>query len=116
AQLVYAGDMESPETARFYQTIQERLTTITTDLLFFALELNRIEDAPLAEKLQAPALAHYKPWLDQVRVFRRHQLSDELERLLHEKQVVGRSAWTRLFDETIAALRFTVDGKKLTSS
>ncbi|MBX6321224.1 MAG: M3 family oligoendopeptidase [Rhodospirillaceae bacterium] len=116
AQLVYAGNMEDPQVARFYQTTQERLSAITTEILFFTLELNRIDDGPLAEKLAAPALARYRPWLDQVRAFRRHQLSDELERMLHEKQVTGRNAWTRLFDETIAALRFTVDGRSLTAS
>ncbi|MEA2781382.1 MAG: oligoendopeptidase, partial [Rhodospirillaceae bacterium] len=76
AQLVYAGNMTDPETARFYQTIQERLTDISADTLFFTLELNRLDDAELAAKLRAPKLAHYRPWLDVVRAFRPHQLSD----------------------------------------
>ena len=115
-QLLYAGDMSDPEIARFYQTIQERLTDISSDLLFFTLELNRLDDAALQKRLQAKELAHYAPWLRDIRAFRAHQLSDELEKLLHEKQVAGRAAWNRLFDETIAALRFPVDGKELTSS
>jgi oligoendopeptidase F len=114
AQLVYAGNMTDPETARFYQTIQERLTDISADTLFFTLELNRLDDAELAAKLRAPKLAHYRPWLDVVRAFRPHQLSDEAERLLHDKSVVGRAAWNRLFDETLAAQRFQVDGRSLT--
>ena len=116
AQLLYAGDMSDPEIARFYQTIQERLTDISSELLFFTLELNRLEEAALEEKLRAPELARYAPWLRDIRAFRPHQLADELEKLLHEKQVAGRAAWNRLFDETIAALRFPVDGKELTSS
>ena len=116
AQLLYAGDMSDPEIARFYQTIQERLTDISSDLLFFTLELNRLDDAALREKLRAPELARYAPWLRDIRAFRPHQLSDELEKLLHEKQVAGRAAWNRLFDETIASLRFSIDGKELTSS
>ncbi len=116
AQLLYAGDMSDPEIARFYQTIQERLTDISSELLFFTLELNRIDDAALAEKLNAPELARFAPWLRDIRAFRPHQLADELEKLLHEKQVAGRTAWNRLFDETMAALRFPVEGKELTSS
>jgi oligoendopeptidase F len=116
ASLVYAGDMSDPEIGRFYQMMQERVTDIGSTLLFFTLELNKLEDADLTEKLRAPALAHYAPWLRDVRVFRPHQLSDELERMLHEKYVAGRAAWTRLFEETMAALRFPVEGKDLTSA
>ncbi|HXV25700.1 MAG TPA: M3 family oligoendopeptidase [Alphaproteobacteria bacterium] len=116
AQLLYAGDMSDPAITRFYQTIQERLTDISSELLFFALELNRIGDAELEAKLTAPELARYAPWLRDIRAFRPHQLSDELEKILHEKHVVGRAAWNRLFDETMTALRFPVDGKELTSS
>ena len=116
AGLVHAGDMSDPEIGRFYQTMHERVNEISTDLLFFTLELNRIDDETLAAKQTAPELAHYAPWLRDVRAFRPHQLSDEIERLLHEKSVAGRSAWSRLFDETEAALRFRVGGKELTSS
>ncbi len=118
ASLVHAADMSTtPEIGRFYQGMHERVNDISTELLFFALELNRIEDAALDEKMAAPELAHYAPWLrDVVRLFRPHQLDDELEKLLHEKSVAGRGAWTRLFDETEAALRFRVKGKTLTSA
>jgi oligoendopeptidase F len=116
AQLVYSGDMSSAENGRFYQSMQERVTEIGSDLLFFSLEINRIEDADLEEKLQSPELAHYRSWLRDVRVFRPHQLSDELEEMLHEKSVAGRGAWMRLFDETMAGLRFEMDGETLTAA
>ena len=117
AQLVYARDMSDAEIGRFYQTMQERTTAISTDLLFFTLALNRLDEAALEAKLaESPALARYRPWLRDQRAFREHQLSDELERLLHEKHVVGRAAWVRLFDETMAALRFPLDGEELTSA
>ena len=83
-------------------------------MIFFTLELNRLEDAVLEAKLKDPALAHWQPWLRDLRVFRPHQLSDELEKLLHEKEVTGRSAWSRLFDETIAGMRVPVNGEELT--
>ncbi len=116
AYLVYARDMSDPEVGQFFQNTQERVNAISTVLLFFTLELNRLEDAVLNAKLASPELAHYRPWLRDLRAFRRHQLGDDLEKLLHEKYVAGRAAWTRLFDETMAGLRFPVDGKELTSA
>jgi oligoendopeptidase F len=114
AELTRSGNVADPEIARFFQTMHERINAISTELLFFALELNRIDDAALDTKLADPALGHYRPWLRDVRAFRPHQLSDELEKLLHEKSVAGRAAWVRLFDETIAELRFPFRGRDLT--
>ncbi len=116
AQLMFSADSSDPAVGKFYQTMQERVTSISSELLFFSLELNRIEEAPLAEKLRDPALARWQPWLRDLRVFRPHQLSDEVEKLLHEKEVTGRSAWSRLFDETIANMRIPLNGEKLTVS
>src|SRR5204863_3498505 len=114
ASLVHAGNLSDPEIGRFYQTMQERTNAVSTALLFFTLELNRLDDAHLDAKLADPRLAHYRPWLRDTRAFRPHQLSDEIEKLLHEKYVAGRAAWTRLFDETIAELRFPFRGRNLT--
>jgi oligoendopeptidase F len=116
AGLLYAGDMSDPEIGKFYQTIQEQLNTIGTAALFFTLELNRIADEDLAAKFSAAELGRWRPWLRDVRAFRPHQLSDELEKLLHEKYVTGRAAWSRLFDETLAGLRFSIGGQDLTNA
>ena len=115
AQLVYAGNVSDPEIGRFYQSMQERVNDISADLLFFTLELNDIGEKALAKQLKAPEASKYRPWLDDVRSFRPHQLGEEMERLLHDKRVAGRAAWNRLFDETMADMRFDHDGKKLTS-
>jgi oligoendopeptidase F len=109
-QLLFSGDSNDPAIGRFYQSTSERVTAISSHLLFLTLELNRLDEADLEPKLRDPALAHWRPWLRDVRVFRPHQLSDELEKLLHEKEVTGRAAWSRLFDETIAGLRVPVPG------
>jgi oligoendopeptidase F len=116
ASLVHAGDLSDPEIGRFYQTIQEKINAISTTLLFFTLEINRLDEAELEAKQADPALARYRPWLRDTRAFRPHQLSDEVEKLLHEKYVAGRAAWTRLFDETIADLRFPIGGRELTEA
>ncbi len=111
AQLYHAADVSDREVGRFYQTTMERLSAITTNLIFFTLELNRIEDKDLQTMLAADKdLARYAPWLRDVRAARPHQLADDQERLLHEKQVTGRAAWVRLFDETMADMRFDIDG------
>ncbi len=116
ASLVHAGNLADPEIGQFFQTMQERTNAVSTTLLFFTLELNRLEDADLEAKEANPALARYRPWLRDTRAFRPHQLSDEIEKLLHEKCVAGRAAWTRLFDETIADLRFPIGGRELTEA
>jgi oligoendopeptidase F len=116
AHLVYAGDMGDAEIGRFFQTMQERVNGITSTILFFTLEVNRVDDRTLDEQLKDPALARYAPWLRDTRAFRPYQLADDIEKLLHEKSIAGRSAWIRLFDETMAALRFPMDDKSLTSA
>ncbi|MEI6205060.1 MAG: oligoendopeptidase F, partial [Enhydrobacter sp.] len=106
AQLYYAQNQADSERGRFAQDVSEKLNDIYAKLVFLGLELNKIEDDDLATKLKEPALAKYGPWLRDRRVFRPHQLSDELEKLLHDQSVVGSAAWSRLFDETIARLRY----------
>jgi oligoendopeptidase F len=106
AQLYYAQDQADPRRGQFAQNVSEKLNDVGTKLLFFRLELNKIEDADLAAKLKDAGLARYEPWLRDVRLFRPHQLSDELEKFQHDQSVVGSSAWSRLFDETIARLRY----------
>jgi len=117
AQLVFSGDAQNSENGRFYQTMQERVTTISSFLVFFTLELNRLEEAALEARLrESPALARFRPWLRDLRVWLPHQLPDEMEKLLHEKEVTGRAAWNRLFDETMANMNVTVSGEEMSVS
>ncbi len=99
--------------AKFLSDLQEKITNFTTPLVFFSLELNRVEDDRLAAHFSANAdLARYKPVFDRIRAMKPYQLSDELEKFLHDLGVVG-DAWEKLFDETIAGLEFNVDGNEL---
>ncbi len=100
--------------AKFMADCQDKITNYTTPLVFYGLEFNRLEDDHLAGLLNANAdLARYKPVFDRMRAMKPHQLSDELEKFLHDQSTVGAAAWNRLFDETMAALEFTVDGETL---
>jgi oligoendopeptidase F len=123
---VVAGRVMSYAGLRYYQNTldagraklmadcQDRVTAATTPLVFFSLEFNRLDDGHLAGLLAADAdLARYKPVFDRMRAMRPHQLSDELERFLHDTSTVGAAAWNRLFDETMAGLTFVVEGEAM---
>jgi len=103
-----------PERAKFMSDMQDKLTEHTTKLVFYGLEFNRLDEEALSKLLsQDTALARYKPVFDRMRAMKPYQLSDEMERFLHDQSVVGATAWNRLFDETIASLVFTIDGEDL---
>ena len=109
----YQNTMDS-ERAKFMADCQDRITGFTTPLVFFTLEFNRIEDAALEARLAENAdLARYRPVFDRLRAMKPYQLSDELERFLHDQSVVGAAAWNRLFDETTAGLTFEIEGEAL---
>ena len=116
AQLWFAKDVSDSERGRFHQGVQERVTAISSYTLFVTLEINHLDDAVFAAKLSSPVVARYRPWLDEVRAYRPHQLADDLENYIHDKSVAGRGSWTRLFDETMARLRFPIDSQSLTSA
>ena len=110
--LRYYQNTTDPERAKAISDAQDKVTAFTTPLVFFSLELNRIEDDKLDALFGDNAdLARYKPIFDRMRAMRPYQLSDELEKFLHDQSTVGAAAWNRLFDETIAGLEFEVGGE-----
>ena len=113
AQLYYVGDTTDAARGKFYGDVSSKHTEISTQLLFFELELNRIDDAALEKAMQVPALNHYRSWIENLRKEKPYQLDDKLEELFLEKSQTGYSAFNRLFDETMADLRFEVDGQSL---
>ncbi|MFP4045321.1 MAG: M3 family oligoendopeptidase [Rhodosalinus sp.] len=113
AGLRYYQQTTDADRAKFLSDCQERITDYTTPLVFFTLEINRLPDDHLDALFARNAdLARYKPVFDRIRKMKPYQLSDELEKFLHDMGAVG-DAWERLFDETIAGLTFDVDGDEL---
>ncbi len=107
----YQNTMDS-DRAKFMADAQDKITTFTTPMVFFSLEFNRLDEAHLSALIAANAdLARYKPVFDRMRAMRPYQLSDELEKFLHDQSTVGSAAWNRLFDETMAGLMFSVAGE-----
>src|SRR6478752_5407302 len=92
AGLVHAGDSVDPAISKFYGDVSERLTNASVHLLFFALELNRVDDAVIERAMRAPELAHYRPWIEDLRKDKPYQLEDRVEQLFHEKSQSGYSA------------------------
>jgi len=111
AGLLYAANTADPVRAKFYGDLQETITQITTDLVFFELEINAIDEKILAQALNHPTLARYKPWFDDLRREKPYQLDEKLEQVFHEKSVTSRASWNRLFNETMTSLRFNVEGE-----
>ncbi|MEM7177802.1 MAG: M3 family oligoendopeptidase [Pseudomonadota bacterium] len=113
AGLLYYQNTTDPERAKFMGDMQGQITQITQPTVFFTLELNRLESGALDAMIAAsPALARYHPWLKRVRAMQPYQLSDELEKFLHDQSVVGAAAWNRLFDETMAGFAFEIEGEE----
>jgi oligoendopeptidase F len=113
AGLAHAGNTVDAAISKFYGDVSERITAASTHLLFFALELNRVDDDAIERAMAAPSLDHYRPWIEDLRKDKPYQLEDRVEQLFHEKSVSGYAAWNRQFDQTISALRFKVGGKEL---
>ena len=112
AGLRYYQNTTDPARGKFIADCQDKITAFTTPLVFFSLEFNRIEDAAYDALFADPGLARYKPVFDRMRAMKPYQLSDELERFLHDQSTVGAAAWNRLFDETMAGLEFRVAGEE----
>ena len=112
AGLLYAADQTDPERVKFYGNISEKLTDISSGLIFFDLELNKIENDDLAKALKQKDLKRYDAWFDALRKEKPYQLEEKIETLFHEKGQTGRAAWGRLFGETMTGLRFDVAGEK----
>lgn len=109
--LYYAGDQSDPERAKFYGDISEKLNRISTELVFFELELNQIDAGQLKTALGHPDASRFAPWIDDIRKDKPHQREEIVETLFHEKSQTGRGAWTRLFNETMTSLQFDVAGE-----
>jgi oligoendopeptidase F len=115
AQLVYAADLSNQKNIAFHQNTSEKLSSFESDLVFFSLELNKVDDKKIATFLKNSELKKYAPFIRDMRLFKKFQLSEELEKFSLEKSVTGRGAFIRLFDETVNNLKFSYGKKTLNS-
>lgn len=113
AQLLYASDLSNQSNIAFHQNITETLSKFESELVFFQLEINKIDEKKLATLLKNPELKKYQPFIRDTRAFQKYQLSEELEKFALEKSITGRGAFIRLFDETVNNLKFSYRDKIL---
>ncbi|WFS00025.1 M3 family oligoendopeptidase [Rhizobium tumorigenes] len=114
AGLTYFSDTSNPANGKLYGDVQAKITEASSHLLFFALELNRLDDVLIDACMQNdPEAGHYRPWLVDLRQDKPYQLEDKIEQLFLEKSMTSAAAFNRLFDETMAELRFEIDGEML---
>jgi oligoendopeptidase F len=112
AGLTYYSDMTDPANGKFFADTSAAITDMAGNLLFFGLELNRVDDALLERSMKDDAAAgHFRPWLEDLRKEKPYQLDDKIEQLFLEKSQTGAAAWNRLFNESQAELRFELDGE-----
>ena len=112
--LIYATNMDVPEIVQFYQDINEKLTEISSDLIFFTNEINATSDDDFKKLINGSG--KYKNWLINIRRFKDHQLDEKSEQILLDKNLTASSSWVRFFEERINDLKFNIDGKELNSA
>jgi oligoendopeptidase F len=111
AGLNYYGNTADTAAAKFFSDVQGTLTDMSSHLVFFGLEMNAISDDDLQAAFKTDAVfARYRPWVEDLRMEKPYQLEERVEQVFQEKSITGTSAWNRLFDETMAAMRFDVAG------
>ncbi len=113
AGLNWTQNTEDPARGALMQRVTERGSRLSQQLVFLELELAAAPDETAATWLADLALAHWRHWLEVVRIFKPHLLSEPEEKLLTEKAVTGAAAWTRFFEETHGAARYELDGEPL---
>ena len=112
--LTYATNMDIPEIVQFYQDINEKLTEISSDLIFFTNEINATSDEDF--KKLTDGSGKFKNWLINIRRFKDHQLDEKSEQIFLDKNLTASSSWVRFFEEQINDLKFNIDGKELNSA
>ena len=114
ASLHWTQNTEDPARGALLQRVTERGSRLSQEVVFLELELAAAPDETASAWLADPALAHWRHWLEMVRVFKPHLLSEPEEKLLTEKSVTGAAAWGRFFDEVHGAARYDLDSQALT--
>lgn len=111
ASLLHAGKTDDPKHGALVARTREERTVINKHLIFFDLEWVALADEPARKLAEAPALSKYRHYLEQKRAWKPHYLSEPEEKVLEEKSNTGKAAFVRLFDETVAPMRFPYRGE-----
>lgn len=111
AYLTMVTQMKNRDAMAFYQNISEKLTDYSKPTIFLSLEINQLPQDKIDTWLKDKKAAYFAPWVNRIRMFKDYELSEPVEEILHEKSVTSGGGWERLYEETSARLKYTVDGK-----
>ena len=113
AHLWFSTDMGDSERGALVARLTEKGAALETQLLFFGLEIAELDDAAAEALYAAPELERWHHWLRSLRKFRPYLLTEPEEKVFTEKAVSGVSAWARLYEELLGALRIQLDGEQV---
>jgi oligoendopeptidase F len=116
AHLIWTTDAANPKYGALLQRLTEWSSRLEQQLVFFDLEWVNATDDFAQHMLSHPVLAHYQHWLETTRRYQPHRLSEPEEKILAEKAVTGRNAWTRFFSELVGNTRYPFEGEDLTQA
>jgi oligoendopeptidase F len=114
AYLHWSTDTNDASRGALLQMVREAYTEIGQELIFFEVEWAAVNDERANAVIAQEEVAGYRHFMEVQRLTRKHLLSEAEEKILAEKNVTGRGAWNRFFDEVLGALRFDLDGSSLT--
>lgn len=113
AYLTWSTDTLKPENGHLLQSMTEFGSKVNQHLIFFGVEWVALADSQARAFIDDPALARWRHYLEVSRMYKEHTLDEKQEQVISIKSVTGRNAWVRLFDETLSAATFTLDGEEL---
>lgn len=104
ASLLHAAKTDDPRHGALLARTREQRVAINKHLIFFDLELIQLPEDVLTTLLEAPVLSRYRHYLERKQAWKPHYLREAEEKVLEEKDVTGRAAFVRLFEETLSTL------------
>jgi len=113
AYMQFSTNTADPARGALLQRIQELGASLDAELVFFRLEWTELDDGRAGELLADERLSRYRHFLDALRRWRPYLLTEPEERILSETAVAGATAWGRLFQELVSALRVRLDGREV---
>ena len=114
ASLAASTARDDPSWSKFEADMRGRVSALSAETLFLTLELNQLEDWEIEAAFKANAdAALWRPWIRRVRLMREHELSPDLERMVHDRYP-ALANWSRLYDETLARMKVVSDDEALT--
>lgn len=114
--LAWATNTLDADAGALLQEVKEAYATFSRQLVFVEVEWAALDEDAARRRYDAPKMARYRHYLEVQTERRRHVLSEKEERVLITADLTGRGAWTRFFDQTLAAATFELRGETMSET